>query len=88
MTNNNNAKINNSTVNVEIFAAGDGIHYPKKGHTVTLHYSAFLRSENGQMFDCVSFFFDLLLFACFHFCKNYLLLAIIKKKILSNILKY
>lgn len=40
-------------VNVEIFAAGDGVHYPKKGDTVILHYSAFLRDENGEMFDCV-----------------------------------
>lgn len=52
-----NDKLHSNSVNVEIFAAGDGIHYPKKGHTVTLHYSAFLRNENGEMFDCVSYFF-------------------------------
>lgn len=37
------------TVNVEIFAAGDGVNYPKKGQTVTLHYSGYL--PNGQIFD-------------------------------------
>ena len=47
-------KNHSNSVHVEIFAAGDGIHYPKKGHTVILHYSAFLRNENGEMFDCVS----------------------------------
>jgi hypothetical protein len=26
-------------VSVEIFAAGDGINYPKDGHTVTIHYT-------------------------------------------------
>jgi FKBP-type peptidyl-prolyl cis-trans isomerase len=26
-------------VNVEIYAAGDGINYPKPGHTVTVHYT-------------------------------------------------
>lgn len=45
-------KNHSNSVHVEIFAAGDGIHYPKKGHTVILHYSAFLRNENGEMFDC------------------------------------
>ena len=45
----------NNGVNVEIFAAGDGIHYPKKGHTVTIHYSAFLHNEGGEIFDSVSF---------------------------------
>lgn len=29
-------------VKVEIFAAGDGINYPKKGHTVTVHYTAYV----------------------------------------------
>lgn len=45
----------NHGVNVEIFAAGDGIHYPKKGHIVTIHYTAFLHNEGGEMFDSVSF---------------------------------
>ena len=26
-------------VNVEIYAAGDGINYPKAGHTVSVHYT-------------------------------------------------
>lgn len=34
---------------VEIFAAGDGVNYPRKGHTVTVHYSGYL--ANGDMFD-------------------------------------
>ncbi|CAM9449441.1 unnamed protein product [Chrysoparadoxa australica] len=34
---------------VEIFAAGDGINYPKKGQTVTVHYTGFL--QNGTQFD-------------------------------------
>lgn len=50
----NEIKKNPNKVIVEIFAAGDGVHYPKKGNTVILHYSAFLRDENGEMFDCVS----------------------------------
>ena len=41
-----------NNVKVEIFAAGDGINYPKKGQTVTLHYSGY---ENGKMFDSVRF---------------------------------
>ena len=39
-----------NNVNVEIFAAGDGINYPKKGQTVTLHYSGF---AHGKLFDSV-----------------------------------
>ncbi len=54
MTDNDQKKDTKSKTNVEIFAAGDGIHYPKKGNTVIIHYSAFLRDENGEMFDCVS----------------------------------
>lgn len=38
-----------SDVRVEIFAAGDGINYPRTGHTVTVHYTAFL--PDGTMFD-------------------------------------
>ena len=26
-------------VDVEIYAAGDGINYPKAGHTVSVHYT-------------------------------------------------
>ncbi len=36
-------------ISVEIFAAGDGIHYPKPGHTVTIHYTGFL--PDGSRFD-------------------------------------
>jgi FKBP-type peptidyl-prolyl cis-trans isomerase len=39
-----------SNVNVEIFAAGDGINYPKKGQTVILHYSGYV---HGKIFDSV-----------------------------------
>lgn len=30
-------------VTVEIFTAGDGINYPKKGQTVTIHYTGYVR---------------------------------------------
>lgn len=36
-------------VMVEIFAAGDGINYPKPGNVVTVHYTGFL--EDGSRFD-------------------------------------
>lgn len=36
-------------ITVEIFAAGDGVNYPRKGQTVTVHYSGYLPS--GEMFD-------------------------------------
>jgi FKBP-type peptidyl-prolyl cis-trans isomerase len=36
-------------VTVEIFAAGDGINYPKSGNTVTVHYTGFL--SDGSRFD-------------------------------------
>jgi FKBP-type peptidyl-prolyl cis-trans isomerase len=36
-------------VKVEIFAAGDGINYPRTGHTVTVHYTGFL--PDGAIFD-------------------------------------
>ena len=39
-----------NNVKVEIFAAGDGINYPKKGQTVTLHYSGYV---HGKIFDSV-----------------------------------
>ena len=54
--NHNVMKKTPNKVTVEIFAAGDGVHYPKKGNTVILHYSAFLWHENSEMFDCVSAF--------------------------------
>lgn len=71
MSNNNNnnnqhrngeASSPSAAVNVEIFAAGDGIHYPKKGHTVTIHYAAFLGTENGELFDSVSYIMFCLLY--------------------------
>lgn len=34
---------------VEIFAAGDGINYPRPGNTVTVHYTGFL--PDGRRFD-------------------------------------
>ena len=36
-------------VNVEIFSAGDGKNYPKKGDWAILHYNAYL--SGGAMFD-------------------------------------
>ncbi len=36
-------------VKVEIFAAGDGINYPRPGNTVTVHYTGFL--EDGTRWD-------------------------------------
>lgn len=36
-------------VSVEIFAAGDGINYPRSGNTVTVHYTGFL--ADGTRFD-------------------------------------
>lgn len=38
-----------SRVQVEIFAAGDGINYPKPGNTVTVHYTGYL--PDGARFD-------------------------------------
>ena len=34
---------------VEIFAAGDGINYPRPGNTVTVHYTGFL--ADGSRWD-------------------------------------
>jgi FKBP-type peptidyl-prolyl cis-trans isomerase len=36
-------------VSVEIFAAGDGINYPRPGNVVTIHYTGFL--TDGSRFD-------------------------------------
>ena len=36
-------------VRVEIFAAGDGINYPRPGNLVTVHYTGFL--ADGSRFD-------------------------------------
>ena len=36
-------------VSVEIFAAGDGINYPRPGNTVTVHYTGYL--ADGSRFD-------------------------------------
>jgi FKBP-type peptidyl-prolyl cis-trans isomerase len=38
-----------SSVSVEVFAAGDGINYPKQGNTVTVHYTGYL--PDGRRFD-------------------------------------
>ena len=36
-------------VSVEIFTAGDGVQYPKKQQTVTIHYTGYL--ADGTQFD-------------------------------------
>lgn len=36
-------------VKVEIFIAGDGLNYPRAGHTVTVHYTGYLK--DGTRFD-------------------------------------
>ena len=36
-------------IQVEVFAAGDGINYPRPGNTVTVHYTGFL--QDGRRFD-------------------------------------
>ena len=38
-----------NNVRVEIFAAGDGINYPRAGNTVTVHYTGFL--PDNSTFD-------------------------------------
>ena len=37
-------------VQVEIFAAGDGINYPRAGNIVTVHYTGFL-AKDGTRWD-------------------------------------
>uniref|UniRef100_A0A7S2H6S9 peptidylprolyl isomerase n=1 Tax=Alexandrium andersonii TaxID=327968 RepID=A0A7S2H6S9_9DINO len=37
-------------VTKEILKAGDGVHYPRAGDTVTMHYTGTL-TENGEKFD-------------------------------------
>lgn len=41
--------IMSNNVRVEIFAAGDGINYPRAGNTVTVHYTGFL--PDNSTFD-------------------------------------
>ena len=43
------SRLRGDEVKVEIFTAGDGINYPKKGHTVTVHYTAYL--TDGTQWD-------------------------------------
>lgn len=35
-------------LNVEIFIAGDGEHYPRKGQTVEVHYTAYVSHSASQ----------------------------------------
>lgn len=35
-------------LNVEIFIAGDGEHYPRKGQTVEVHYTAYVSRAPGR----------------------------------------
>ena len=44
-----NAILQRRDVLVEIFAAGDGINYPRPGNTVTVHYTGYL--VDGTKFD-------------------------------------
>jgi len=43
------SKFASMSVSVEVFAAGDGINYPRPGNTVTIHYTGFL--PDGRRFD-------------------------------------
>jgi FKBP-type peptidyl-prolyl cis-trans isomerase len=38
-------------IQVEVFVAGDGLNYPKKGQTVVIHYTGYVRTraETGAL---------------------------------------
>lgn len=36
-------------IQVEVFIAGDGLNYPKKGQTVVIHYTAYVRSASRRI---------------------------------------
>ncbi|RLN37197.1 hypothetical protein BBJ28_00013257, partial [Nothophytophthora sp. Chile5] len=41
-------------IQVEVFVAGDGLNYPKKGQTVVVHYIGYVRTmacTDGKKFD-------------------------------------
>jgi hypothetical protein len=40
-------------VSVEILAAGDGINYPRKGQTVTVHYTGALEHALSGLLACL-----------------------------------
>ena len=61
-----------SRVQVEIFAAGDGINYPKPGNTVTVHYTvrSFVRCLFGCVFVCVFVCMFVRMYVCMYVCMD------------------
>lgn len=46
--------MSSNSVQVEIFAAGDGINYPRPGNTVTVHYTGMVCSMRDPEDACVT----------------------------------